>query len=433
LARATTVPPMAAVVPYTLQTELDAIKGEAAAEFADAEAVLRQAEARLVAQLEATVLFRTRANLQRTLADVRAALDRIQSGKAMAEVVATTDAFAARWFMCERQDRERRTREAQEADTTITRYLPMAGPVAMAAGNGGATGARNGPLSVAAMAVPSTDTNRAAVLAQEARYMFGRAPRPVNLLPFDMCPRCRVTMLNNPYTQQLVCPTTGCKHFKRFADMTSAALPFGEDYTYMKFTYDPNTHLKETIRNAEGAESAIVPASTLEQLMQELRRRGIRPCDLTIPLIRQVCDETKLVRAEHTVQVHARLSGRSPHRMTAFMKDKMSIMFHAMVVPYRRHCGARNNNLSFQYLMYKFCELEGYFEMLEPLSLLRAQVNLAHHDAIMVKVCEELGWQYIPTVTLGMGKAAAMAASSKLPQNKTPKRASAPRSQLRTQ
>ena len=48
--------------------------------------------------------------------------------------------------------------------------------------------------------------------------------------------------------------------------------------------------------------------------------------------------------------------------------------------------------------LYKCLELTGHFEMLESFPLLRGSQNLANHDAIYAKVCEDCNWQFIPTV-----------------------------------
>ena len=228
--------------------------------------------------------------------------------------------------------------------------------------------------------------------------MFGEQRRPVELTPFDMCPKCRVAMRYNQHLQQLVCPSTGCGHWKRFADMTSTALAYGEEVEFCKYTYKPVSHLDDTMKFAEAAESYVVPPAALQRVMKTLRRRGIKPEAITIPMIRQICVTLPGIRMENTVQIYCRLSGRAPRRMTAFMKDQMRIMFFLQEAPYRKNCGGRTNNLSFPYNLYKYCELLGYWEMLETFPLLRGAINLSLHDGIMEKVCHELSWEFVPTV-----------------------------------
>jgi hypothetical protein len=255
--------------------------------------------------------------------------------------------------------------------------------------------------SLLSLARPSR-INHAARIAVELERIGGIHSAVVDLMPADMCPRCNVAMQHNQTTQQLVCPMPGCLHWKRFADMTAHGQPYGEDVEYCKYTYRPVTHLDETMRNAEGAETYVVPFADMQRVMASLRAMQIRPEQLTIPLVREVISKLPGIKTDNTVQIYSRLTGRAPRRMTAFMKDQNRILFLQQEEVFRKIASTRTNNPSFPYTLYKNCELLGYWEMLESFSLLRGQQNLATHDAIRAKVCasDGLAWQFIPTVAL---------------------------------
>jgi hypothetical protein len=258
-----------------------------------------------------------------------------------------------------------------------------------------ATSACNGTLEGMVL---SGEVNHVSTITREARFAFGLEERPVDLMPFDMCPTCRVAMKYNAAMHQLVCPVQGCGQWKRFADMTASALPYGEEVEFCKYTYRPVTHLDETMKHIEGAEAFVVPLEDLERVMVVLRKRRVAPEDITLPMIREICDKQKDIKVENAVQYYSRLTGRAPRRMTAYMKEQMRIMFHTQEVPFRKYRADRINNLSFPYTLYKYCELLGYWEMLESLPLLRGPLNLSHHDAILKKVCEDVDWEFIPTI-----------------------------------
>ena len=155
--------------------------------------------------------------------------------------------------------------------------------------------------------------------------------------------------------------------------------------------------------------------------MKALAKRHVRSEDLTLTLIRQVCSELKDIKADHAVQIHSRLSGRAPRRMTAFQMDQMRIMFHSQEPVFRKYCKNRSNNLSFPYTLYKYCELLGYWEMLESFPLLRGMPNLGKHDAVLANVCNDLDWQFIPTTNgVGLAAATAVALGSYRPACKRP-------------
>jgi hypothetical protein len=213
-----------------------------------------------------------------------------------------------------------------------------------------------------------------------------------------MCPKCQVALQYNQAMQQLVCPTPDCGHWKRFADMTSSALPFGEDVHYLRHAYRAVTHLDDTMKFAEATESYVVPTEALVKVMERLWASGIKDIeDITIPKVRVACKEVK-VKMENSVQIFCRLTGKPPQRMTPFMKDQMRIMFNAAEAPFRKHAAGRTNHLSFPFTLRKYCELLGYWEMLDSLPMLRGPQNIAVHDAITSRVFNDLGWSFCCSV-----------------------------------
>jgi hypothetical protein len=244
-----------------------------------------------------------------------------------------------------------------------------------------------------AVAEPSPET-LLQQFASEAEIILGVAPRPVTLSAFDVCPTCRVTLRYNQALQQLVCPTPSCGHWKRFADMTSSALAYGEEVQFIQYAYKPVSHLDDIMKFAEASESLVVPVENLVKVMERLRAMGItNPEDITIPMVRRACKDVK-VKMDNSVQIYSRLTGRAPRRMTPFMKDQMRIMFHAAEGAFRKHAAGRTNHLSFPFTLRKYCELLGYWEMLDSLPMLRCQNNVHVHDAIMSRVFNDMGWSF---------------------------------------
>ena len=268
--------------------------------------------------------------------------------------------------------------------------------------------------------------DHAAACAQELRVRFGVEDRPVDLVPFDQCPTCGVAMQYNTALQQLVC--AGCGQWKRFADMTSAALAFGEELQFCKYSYHPITHLDDTIRNAEAGEAALVPPHFLLLVMQELYRRGIKPEQVSIHDIRSVIyDNNKrehartapvaapsaaaaadgkpskkttksALKVDNAVQIYCRLTGRTPYRLSSYAKDQMRIMFFTEEPHYRKFRQGRTNNLSYTYKGHYYCYLLGYWEMLASFPLLRGNANLQAHDVIQKQISGVLDWEFTPTI-----------------------------------
>lgn len=58
----------------------------------------------------------------------------------------------------------------------------------------------------------------------------------------------------------------------------------------------------------------------------------------------------------------------------------------------------RKNFLSYSYVLYKLCELEGLDEFKHCFSLLKGRDKLFRQDSCWRLICTELGWQYLPSI-----------------------------------
>lgn len=327
---------------------------------------------------------RARSELERQLALIDRALAAITDAPCQERRL--MDEYVARYRELEAAEMDRRRKQAETARRATTRLLPTA-PSADAA----------------SIAAAKERRDYAALVATEVAYRFGTKQKPVDFVQYDQCPKCMVAMQYNQTTQHLMCPRPGCGFLRRFADMTSANLPYGEELEFFKYSYNPVTHLDDTIRAAEAGEAYVVPAEHLERVMRILVSRGVKPEDVTIPMIRDITHKMQDIRTENVVQIYSRLTGRAPRRLSTFEKDQIRIMFMIQEPYYRKHAGERINLLSYPYTVYKYCELLGYWEMLEALPLLRGASNLTAHDAIQAKINREMDWQFVPTVRIPSG------------------------------
>ena len=145
---------------------------------------------------------------------------------------------------------------------------------------------------------------------------------------------------------------------------------------------------------AEGTESTVVSAEVLWRVMDLLASQGVTSDDaITIPMVRSICKAAQ-VKMDHAVQIFSRITGFKPRRWEPFAKDQMRRMFHVAEPAFRRHAGNRVNHLSFRFTLRKYCEMQGFWEMLDSLALLRGASNIQIHDAITANVFHDNGWSF---------------------------------------
>lgn len=377
--------PAQASIPYILQFAINEVEAKFRADRDVHLEILVALNERLQCTLEALDdtdpgQIRPKRDVLRKLKTAQDAMEALGEQHVQARLEKETQAFIMRFRDLEQQEKDRKKQHDDKVKRSETRFMPAA------------------PGSSTATAQSKKTRNYGSLIAQEMRYKFGLEQRPVDLIMFDMCPKCMVAMQYNVALQQLICPVPSCGYWKRFADMTSAALAYGEEIEFCKYSYNPLTHLDDTIKYAEAGEAYVVPPEHLEKVMSALYVKSIKPEDITIKIIRDIVYNIPGIKTENTVQIYSRLTGRSPWRLSTFAKDQVRIMFVTEEAYYRKHCGGRTNNLSYPYKLYKYCELLGYWEMLESLPLLRGASNLCLHDGIQAKINRDLDWEFIPTI-----------------------------------
>ena len=100
---------------------------------------------------------------------------------------------------------------------------------------------------------------------------------------------------------------------------------------------------------------------------------------------------------DQTMQIWCRITGKPPLRLDPVVEEKIRLLFIRIQEPFKKHRPPnRKNFLSYPYCMYKFCQLSGYHNFLPYLSLLKGKDKLQVQEDIFQKICNELGWPFIP-------------------------------------
>ena len=85
--------------------------------------------------------------------------------------------------------------------------------------------------------------------------------------------------------------------------------------------------------------------------------------------------------------------------MSQELEECLRMMFKDIQKPFDTHCPVeRKNFLSYSYVLYKFCELLSEDEYLQYFPLLKSKEKLYQQDVIWKMICQDLKWEFIPTV-----------------------------------
>ena len=218
----------------------------------------------------------------------------------------------------------------------------------------------------------------------------------------EVCPTCpESNVFHFSDTSDLVCD--GCGRI--LATLISEELTYREEQEtsekIVNYSYKRENHFNEWLSQFQAQETTNIPPEVIEQLRNELKKIKIKALDeITHARVRTLLKKLKLNKYyEHVPYITNILSGISPPKMPQELEERLRIMFKDIQKPFDDNCPSeRKNFLSYSYVLYKFCELLSEDSYLKYFPLLKSKEKLYQQDVIWKKICNDLRWEYIPTI-----------------------------------
>ena len=218
----------------------------------------------------------------------------------------------------------------------------------------------------------------------------------------DRCETCPDSnLLHFHDTSDLVCDSCGAI----IACLISEELTYKEEQEtsekVVNYSYKRENHFNEWLSQFQAQELTNIPDEVIEQLRSELKKIKIKKLeDITHAKIRGLLKKLKLNKYyEHVPYITNILNGIKPPNMPQELEECLRMMFKDIQKPFDTHCPAeRKNFLSYSYVLYKFCELLSEDEYLQYFPLLKSKEKLYQQDVIWKMICQDLRWEFIPTV-----------------------------------
>ena len=215
----------------------------------------------------------------------------------------------------------------------------------------------------------------------------------------DICPKCNVDKIMYLSEGKQVCPCCSEETFILIdSDKPSYKDPPRE---VCYFAYKRINHFNEWLAQFQAKESTDIPADVYEKILEELKKeRIVNMCELTPVKLREILKKLKKNKYyEHVPHIINKLNGQPPPIMTRETEEELRRMFKEIQIPFHKHCPkARKNFLSYSYVLHKFVQLLELDEFLPCFMLLKSREKLHQQDQIWKKICEELSWEFIPSV-----------------------------------
>lgn len=166
------------------------------------------------------------------------------------------------------------------------------------------------------------------------------------------------------------------------------------------FAYKRLNHFSEILSQFQGRETTEIPDNVYQEILAELKKQKITSSkELTYDRLRSILKKIDQTRYyEHIHYIIYQLTGIKPPVIDDILAKKLKEMFQEVQGPFTKYRPTgRKNFLSYSYILYKFFELLERDEYLPHLTLLKSREKLHQQDLIWEKICDDLGYEFIPS------------------------------------
>ena len=165
------------------------------------------------------------------------------------------------------------------------------------------------------------------------------------------------------------------------------------------YAYKRINHFKEILAQFQGKETTQIPQEVIDNIKNQIKKERIELCDITNQKTKEILKNLGYNKYYEHIQFIKEKLGIKPPVMSIELEETLCNLFIELQAPYSKYCpDDRVNFLNYYYTAYKLCELLGKNEYLEHFPMLKDREKRIEQDNIWKKICEELDWEFIPTM-----------------------------------
>jgi|UniRef100_A0A6C0D6Y8 hypothetical protein len=165
------------------------------------------------------------------------------------------------------------------------------------------------------------------------------------------------------------------------------------------YAYKKINHFKEILAQFQGKETTQIPQEVIENLKYQIKKERIDNSKLTYYKTKELFKKLGYNKYyEHINFIKDKL-GIKPPIISQELEETLCNFFMEIQYPYAKHCpDYRVNFLHYYYVLYKLFELLDEKHYLPEIPMLKDREKLIEQDTIWKKICEELDWEFKPTI-----------------------------------
>lgn len=179
-----------------------------------------------------------------------------------------------------------------------------------------------------------------------------------------------------------------------------------------KYTYDRKVHFRDCMNQYQGKQNCTIDQKVYDDLENILERHNMLKGDKSTPKQIRFGNITKeniltflkvlgySKHYENVILIHYNLTGKKPDDIS-HLEDKLMVDFDTLVETYDKQFKnkvERVNFISIQYVLYQLLQKHKHPCKKEDFVILKTIDRKAFHDNVMKRLCDVLGWNFVPLV-----------------------------------
>ena len=220
------------------------------------------------------------------------------------------------------------------------------------------------------------------------------------IVPFDRCYECaKGELIPQDEEGIMICNNESCGKFIPYivdsSKPTNKEPPNEVSYT----AYIRLNHFKEILSQFQAKETTQIPDEIIDNIFARIKKERIQQSELDYDKMREILRKLGYNKYFEHIQYINSLFGIKPPVMSEELHDTLCVLFIEIQKPWATHCPAnRTNFFNYAYTLYQLCTLLDQVQYLPFIPMMKDREKQLEQDMIWKKVCNDLDWQFFPTV-----------------------------------
>lgn len=221
------------------------------------------------------------------------------------------------------------------------------------------------------------------------------------VVPADICEVCNKGELI-PQDEEgiLICNNDKCGNYVSYI-VDSSKPANKEPPSEVSYTaYIRLNHFKEILSQFQAKETTQIPPEVIQSIKDRIKKERITDYkEINYDKMREILRKLGLNKYfEHIQYINSTL-GIKPPIMNEELHETLCVLFIEIQKPWAIHCPAnRTNFFNYTYTLYQLCTLLDQVQYLPYIPMMKDREKQLDQDMIWKKVCEDLDWEFFPTV-----------------------------------